>query len=355
MRDGLERRGLARAVGPDERDELAAAHLQRDALQGLDAAVVHPQVLHVEEHVGGGAGVGVRRGDGVVVPRTEVGLEHLRVLLHRGGSAVGDGLAAIHHVDLLARGHDHLHVVLDEHHGEVEAVAQRADLLLEHLGLGAVEPRGRLVEEQHLGIEHERAGDLEAALVAVGERRRALVGVVVELEELQQVEGLAAHRGLVVGVAPRAHDGVEERRAGHAVARHEHVLEHRHLPEEPDVLERARDAEVGDLPRREAVDALAAERDGALRRRVHAGDAVEHRGLAGAVGSDEPEDGALGHVEADAADGAQAAEDHLDARQGQRRAHAAAFREGSSRRRSSSRLPRRPCGRASISTISSRA
>ena len=37
-RDGLERRGLARAVGPDEGHQLAPADLQRDALHGLDAA-----------------------------------------------------------------------------------------------------------------------------------------------------------------------------------------------------------------------------------------------------------------------------------------------------------------------------
>src|SRR5581483_9561720 len=47
--DRAQRRRLARAVRADERDDLAVAHLDRDALQRLDRAVVRLDVAHLEE------------------------------------------------------------------------------------------------------------------------------------------------------------------------------------------------------------------------------------------------------------------------------------------------------------------
>jgi len=70
------------------------------------------------------------------------------VLLDLLRLAVSDRLAVIEHVDLLAHAHDDLHVVLDEHDGEIERVAQPADLRLETFGLAVVHARGGLVEEQ---------------------------------------------------------------------------------------------------------------------------------------------------------------------------------------------------------------
>jgi len=43
--DGQQGRGLARAVGPDQGDDLSLLHPEGDAVEGLDVAVTHPQVL----------------------------------------------------------------------------------------------------------------------------------------------------------------------------------------------------------------------------------------------------------------------------------------------------------------------
>src|SRR5581483_4837522 len=69
-------------------------------------------------------------------------------------------------------------------------------------------------------------------------------------------------------------------------------LERGQLREDPDHLEGATQAQVEDPVGLEPVDALALEADLPLVGPVHPGDAVEQRGLAGAVGADEPVDAA---------------------------------------------------------------
>jgi hypothetical protein len=66
------------------------------------------------------------------------------------------------------------------------------------------------------------------------------------------------------------------------------VVEHAHVPEQLDVLEGAGDAEPGHGAWRPARNVLAAEADATLAA-VDAADAVEHAGLAGAVGADQRE------------------------------------------------------------------
>ena len=66
-----------------------------------------------------------------------------------------------------------------------------------------------------------------------------------------------------------------------------HVVEHRELFEEADVLKRSRDAEGGDLVRFQVRGRNAADFDRAVARFVDAGEDVEHRRLSRAVRSDE--------------------------------------------------------------------
>ena len=70
------------------------------------------------------------------------------------------------------------------------------------------------------------------------------------------------------------------------------VFEHAHLPEQPHVLERAGDAGARHLTGLQRQRLGAVEDDAAALRLVEAGDAVEERGLAGAVRADEAGDGA---------------------------------------------------------------
>src|SRR6185295_12658121 len=87
-----------------------------------------------------------------------------------------------------------------------------------------------------------------------------------------------------------------------------YVIQHRHARKQSNVLKRARDAARGDLIRTQTVDALTVEVNRAGRRLVDAGEQVEDRGLARAVGTDETVDLALLHGHIQLVDGAQTAE-----------------------------------------------
>ena len=90
------------------------------------------------------------------------------------------------------------------------------------------------------------------------------------------------------------------------------VVEHRHLREQLDVLERAGDAQGGDLVRAQTLDAAALPADVADLGDVHLADGVEDRGLAGAVGADDREQLAAVDAERDVVDRQHPAEAQLD-------------------------------------------
>ena len=73
------------------------------------------------------------------------------------------------------------------------------------------------------------------------------------------------------------------------------VFEHRHLRRR--LLPGPRHSQMADLVRLKPVQKLALESDHAPRRRVIAGDAIEERGLAGAVGPDQSQHHAFIHAE----------------------------------------------------------
>ena len=118
-----------------------------------------------------------------------------------------------------------------------------------------------------------------------------------------------AAMGLFVG----AHAGQEQQflpelRGGVTMPADQQIAQHGRVLEQFDVLERAGDAEAGDLVRRLLGDVLVIEEDLARRRRVDPRDQVEDRALAGAIGADDREDLALLHGEADRIDRLEAAE-----------------------------------------------
>ena len=96
------------------------------------------------------------------------------------------------------------------------------------------------------------------------------------------------------------------------VATEQQVVDHRHLREQLDVLERAGDAEGGNPVGPDPFDALAAPADVADLRDVHLADGVEDRRLAGAVGPDDGEQLAVGDGERHVVDRHHAAEAQLD-------------------------------------------
>ena len=164
-----------------------------------------------------------------------------------GGSrraTVRDGLAVVEHVDLLAHAHHDLHVVLDEHHREVEPFAKPADLLFQPLGLAVVHARRRLVEQQESSGRASSRGAISRrrwlpyeSEVDRSSARRA------ELEDVEQLERLVAHlRPLRSRNAASGASAPRSPALALGFAGDEHVVEHGHLAEETDVLKGARDS-----------------------------------------------------------------------------------------------------------------
>ncbi len=90
------------------------------------------------------------------------------------------------------------------------------------------------------------------------------------------------------------------------------IVHDRQIGKQRHVLEGAADADLGDPVRRPLQDALAFHQDVAGARLVEPGQAVEQRGLAGAVRSDQPQDLSLVHVEGYAVQRDDAAEHDAD-------------------------------------------
>jgi len=168
----------------------------------------------------------------------EVGVEHRRVLRDGGGRAVGDLLARGHHHHAFAEVHDEAHVVLDQQDGHA-FVGQRAHEARELGGLGVVEAGRGLVEDQQRRLQREGAGDLEVLALAVGQVGRELAGKGFKAGAFQRL-----HRE----VADAARDGAPPEQAvpravAHVAQRADrHVVEHRHVRQDAQVLEGAGDA-----------------------------------------------------------------------------------------------------------------
>ena len=104
---------------------------------------------------------------------------------HLARRAVGDALAEIEHGDVVGDRLDQLHVVLDDQDGQAVAF-QAAQQLAQFLLLGRVQPGGRLVEQQQVGRPGQRAGDLDVALMAVGERADRQPGLAAQADEIER-------------------------------------------------------------------------------------------------------------------------------------------------------------------------
>ena len=113
------------------------------------------------------------------------------------GVSLGDDLAVVEDGDPVADAHDHPHVVLDEQDRQAELAPEAPDEVGHLARLAAVHAGGRLVEEQELGPGRQGAGDLEPALVAVGQVARPRLGPLVEVDELEQAHAFGDRRLLL--------------------------------------------------------------------------------------------------------------------------------------------------------------
>ena len=179
------------------------------------------------------------------------------------------------------------------------------------VGLLRVHPGRRLVEQQQLRVGRERAGDLDAALVAVGEVDGELVVDAWRPAPTKSSISRALSSDSRSSRRVRGGRRIEPNSPARMRACRPTITfsTRGHRREQADVLERPRHAQRRDLVRPRAGDVRAVELDLAQRRLVEAGEHVEERRLAGAVGPDDRDDRALGDLEGDVVDGDEAAED----------------------------------------------
>ena len=158
-------------------------------------------------------------------------------------------LAEVEHGDAVAHAHDEAHVVLDEQHG---VALDRGCVRIRPPSvslLGRVEAGGRLVEQQQLRLGRHRPGDLEPALVAVGQVAGGVVGAVARCRRTRAARIARSRPVALLAARCRGSRGARRARSSGGGRRRRPCTfsSARHLREQPDVLECAGDAGLRDL------------------------------------------------------------------------------------------------------------
>ena len=201
--------------------------------------------------------------------------------------------------------------MVDQQHG-VALIDQVAQLGPEPLGLGLVQPGGGLVEQQDLRrLRHQRPSDAHQLALALGQLAREPLGDVAQVEQVQHlVHPLGALAGPEV---------VEQRRPQRQpAAGHVEVGADRDVVEQLQRLPGAGQPVVGQAVGRAPEDLVALQQHRALRVvGQEPGDRVDERGLARAVGPDEPGEPAAAALQRHVVHRHQAAESHGETRRRQ--------------------------------------
>jgi hypothetical protein len=199
---------------------------------------------------------------GVADKVRDEGVRGLLVEVARGAFLRDPGVR--HHDDAVGDGERLLLIVGHIGHGQVEVLLQFADFLADAAAQLGVEIGERLVEEQHLRLQHQRTGDRDALLLAARELGRVAVLEALEADQRQLLQRHLLRLLLAEALHRRAIGG---------------VVEHAHMREQRVGLEHHRDVAIGG---RELGDVLAADQDLALAGDLEPGNHAQGRGLAAA-------------------------------------------------------------------------
>ena len=145
-------------------------------------------------------------------------------------------------------------MVLNDEHGEVEAVADLTDKIHQRERFLRVHTGGRLVEQQKLRVGCQRAGDFQLALLAVGQVDGDHIALIPDAHDLEQLFRLLAQRLFLpvvlrqpLGAELEAPEGLENVVVRARMAGREHVVVHRFALKKADILEGARHAAGHDV------------------------------------------------------------------------------------------------------------
>jgi len=199
--------------------DLAGAHLEADALQGLALRAFHAEAPDLEQDLAGMRGPA---GEKVL----DLAADHVADDLAFGGLSRlqrGDAGAVAQHRDAVGQGEDLVEAVGDVDAGDA-AAAQVAQDVQEDRDLGFAQGRGGFVEDEDVRLLAQGLEDLDELAVPHAQGRGPGRGVEVELEAVEQ--------GPSVAVDPVP---VDEPAADGFIAQ-EDVLSHRHFRDKSEFL-----------------------------------------------------------------------------------------------------------------------
>ena len=127
--------------------------------------------------------------------------------------------------------------MLDEEDGDVEGIADPADLVHQLGGLAGVHTGGGLVQQDDGGIGGQSTDDLQTTLDTVGQAACLLVGKVSKAHEIQQLHGLFVGLSLCCKVGGQMEQAGEETALDLIVHTHLDVVQDGHVGEQADILE----------------------------------------------------------------------------------------------------------------------
>jgi hypothetical protein len=223
-REHVEQLALAVARDAGDADYLASMQADRHIGQARHTELVGPGQVRGPQQ---------RRADfargGVTPPQVDAPAHHrLGEAVDRGvaDGAIEHHLAAAHHRDGVAQGHDLLELVRDQQHRGA-AVAQRSQRHEQLLGLGRREHGGGLVEDEDARAAVQRLEDLQALALAHGQLVHQRVERHHQAGVAHQHVELGAHLGARGRQAPAGlgaeHDVVERAERVH---QHEVLVHH---------------------------------------------------------------------------------------------------------------------------------
>jgi hypothetical protein len=196
--------------------------------------------------------------------------------------------------------HHHAHVVLDHHDRHAELFVEIDDVACHVLLFLEIHPGHRLIEQDQPRLQRHGAREFDPLAQTVGQRAGGGLAHRLQVEEVDDLLDLAAMLELF---APRPGQPVQRSRdeivLQQMMSPDHDVVEHAHMMKQREVLEGAADAEPGPRVGIERGDVLPAIEQLPFGRPVAARDAVDDRGLAGAVGADDREQLAVVDAETD--------------------------------------------------------
>ena len=189
------------------------------------------------------------------------------------GCPFGDLVPKIDAGHLLAAGHDRLHVMLHQEHGDTP-IPDPLDSVHGLLGLGRVHAAHRLVEQYHLGFGSQGVGYSQGTLMAVGHIPGDLILLVGDPHAVQQGEGLLLDLFFSTARAGVPEILLEESQPRVEMTRHDHILQGGHLSEQSGQLKRPSQSSLGHQMGRQVRNILTSEEDPSLCGPEESGDQI---------------------------------------------------------------------------------